>query len=110
MAMDGNARGDVDYTAVFAANPNSGKLTPGEANTMKHYFEILFTADTGYITGNADVLPDALSGPNLNNPIGQPLQVPGLGLLDGNNNPVTGIAATGTTSAPEDIQGKGSIV
>lgn len=55
MALNGNARGDAAYAAVAGANPNFSKLSASEQNTLKSYFETLFTADTTYITTNAVV-------------------------------------------------------
>lgn len=101
MAMNGDARGDVDYDAVTAINPNFSKLSSGEMNTLKNYFEVLFTADTGYIQSNADVVPTAHSGENLSAPAGQPVTIPSTA------NP--GDTSTGSTTTDEECTGKGSI-
>jgi hypothetical protein len=101
MAMNGDDRGDTDYDAVTAINPNFSKLSSGEKATLKNYFEVLFTADTGYIQGNADVVPTAHSGENLSAPAGQPVLIPDT------SNP--GDPSTGNTTADEECVGKGSI-
>lgn len=96
--MNGNARGDVDYDAITSLNPNMSKLSPSEVATLKQAFETLFSADTGYIVGNMDVLPVALSGLPLNAPVGIPVATTG-----------SASAQTGATTALQDITGKGSV-
>lgn len=102
MPMNGNARGDTDYDAIAAENPNMGLLTPAELARMRHLFEVLFSADTGYIQGNADVVPTAHSGENLSAPSGQPVTIPSTASI--------GAPSTGATTADEECVGKGSIV
>lgn len=102
MAMNGNNRGDAAYNAIAGSNPDFAKLSPSEQNTLKSYFELLFSADTTYIIGNMDVLPVALSGPALNNPIGQAVNIP--------STSAPGLPSVGATSALQTVAGKGSVV
>lgn len=99
MPMVGNARGDADFDAIAAENPNMDKLSPSETSKMKHLFEVLFSADTSYIQGNADVLPDAHGGTPLSNDAGQPST---------GADPQGGTVSSVTT-APQEIIGKGKI-
>lgn len=102
MPMVGNNRGDVDYNAIKAANPNWGKFSPSEDAMVKHFFEVLFSADTTYIQGNADVSPAAHTGENLSAPTGQPVTIPVT------NNP--GMTSVGTVTADTECNGLGSIL
>lgn len=61
MAMVGNDRGDAVYAAVAAANPNFSKLSSAEMNQLKSYFELIYSADTTYITSNAEADPGTLA-------------------------------------------------
>jgi hypothetical protein len=103
MPMNGNARGDVDYNAITALNPNMGVLSPAEVSKLRHAFEVLFSADTGYIQEYADVLP--AGSPNTG----------GLGLesaaaIPGEVTSGPGSGGTTVTTASEPLIGTGSIV
>jgi len=97
--MVGNDRGDAVFNDVVAANPNMSKLSPSELSLMKQYFELIYSSDTVYIVGNMDVLPNALSGADLNAPSG----IPSTGA-----DPQGGIVSS-TSTASQDIAGKGSV-
>jgi hypothetical protein len=84
--------------------------TPVSLAQIKTIWENVMTLIYNDIKDNMDVVPTAHSGPNLNNPAGQPLQVPALGIIDSTDHPCTGESTTGTTSALQDIQGKGSVL
>ena len=93
--------GDAMYTWVAANNPNFAQLSTAEKNAFKVSLEGMWGVDTNYIQTAADVLPAALSGPSLSNPIGQAVDIPVTGSPGG--------PSTGATSAAEVITGKGSI-
>ena len=59
MPLNGTARGDANFNAMSAANPNFSKLSPSEQATMKSGFETLYTSDTTYLTTNA-VIPSTV--------------------------------------------------
>lgn len=61
MAMNGNDRGDAAYNSVAGSNPDFAKLSPAEQNTLKSYFRTIYSADTGYITSNAEADPGTLA-------------------------------------------------
>ena len=101
MAMTGNARATAVYNAIVASNPNFAKLSPAEQNALLTSLQTIWGADVIYLTANVDVLPTAHAGLNLNNPVGQSVNIP-----------VTSPAGTpsvGATDALSNISGKGSI-
>lgn len=99
MAMNGSARGEANYNAVAAANPNFDKLDVAEKNTLKGYFETLFGSDTTYITDNMDVLPASLAGESLSASIG----------IIGTVTSGAGSGGATISTAPGALEGKGSV-
>lgn len=116
MAMTAGGRAQSLYNAIEDSNSDFGVLNSSEQGRLLETLTRVFgddgagNGDMIYLQGHVDVIPLAHAGDNLNNPIGQPLMVPALGIIDGNNLPCTGDADTGTTSSPQDIQGKGKIL
>jgi hypothetical protein len=113
MALDAEGRWGPktadDLHAYCQATFPPDRLTFITVNEMREVWKLITKDAQDEFRDNADVLPVAHTGDNLNNPEGQELAVPALGLLDSHGLPCTGEADTGTTSAPQDIVGKGSI-
>lgn len=116
MAMNASARAQSMYQAVETLDDNFEVLNTDEKDRLLRALTYIFGDDGAghgdlvYIHANADVLPSAHSGPNLNNPPGQHLSVPALGILDHDGGACTGEADTGVTSIEQDIEGMGRIV
>jgi hypothetical protein len=90
MALDGTRLGDAIVTALETLYGSDPAMTPAQIAQMKAAWEIIGQQIVLEITTNAVVDPGTL-----NNPSGQPVSVTG--------------GLTGTTTAPETIQGTGTI-
>lgn len=107
MATSPSGRAQAIYNAAEASNPNFSKLSAGEQAAFLSALTMVFGASGGsdgdlqYLLNHVDVLPVALSGLPLNNPIGQVVLIP--------STAAPGLPSTGATSALSDITGKGSI-
>lgn len=93
MSMVGVDRGLAVYNAVIASNPKCAQMTQAEKDALKYNLQITYSADTTYITSNAQINPGTLASQP-----GQPVSTSG-----------SPSAQTGTTTAPKPIAGLGTI-
>lgn len=98
MALVGNDLGDLIVTALQSVD---GSMNADQIAQLRSAWRAVAGAIVTYVQTNADVLPSAHSGPALNNPAGQAVNIPVTS--------APGLASTGATSALENIAGKGSI-
>jgi len=102
--MTPSGRADAIYNAIENSSAHFSEFSVSEKAALKAQIQQIFgddgsgNGDLTYIQGNADVLPASHSGPSLNNPAGQPVATTG-----------TATAQSGFTTAPETIDGMGSV-
>lgn len=98
MSMNGNDLGDALVAALIGID---GSMTPAQIAHLRSSWRALSAAWITYVKANMDVLPAGLSGPGLQNPVGQIVLIPS---TSGPGSP-----SNGSTSAVSTISGTGSV-